>query len=67
MAALAPLVGWTAGCTSVRFNQKKRLAAPAMLFDFDPLAATVRGDILSAREGSIGGFHAGGAGGCGCN
>jgi|GEM_PF-3335285 len=56
-----------AACSTVRFNQKARLATAAMTFDADPLAAQVRGDIVSAREGAIGGFHAGGAGGCGCN
>lgn len=63
LAALAAI----SGCTTVRFNQKQRLAAPAMKFDADPLSAQVDGDILTAREGAIGGFSAGGAGGCGCN
>lgn len=55
------------GCASVRFNQKKRLAYPSMVFDGDELGADIQGHILSPREAAIGGFSAGGAGGCGCN
>ena len=58
----------SSGCTSVRFNQKERLADPAMAFDPDPLAAELSGHVLNPREGSVGGFTGtAGAGGCGCN
>lgn len=56
------------GCTTVRFNQKERLADPAMAFDPDPLACELAGHVLNPREGSVGGFNGtAGAGGCGCN
>lgn len=62
---IAMLVG---GCTTVRFNQKERLADPAMAFDPDPLACELAGHVLNPREGSVGGFNGtAGAGGCGCN
>lgn len=54
-------------CVTVRFNEKKRLGQEAMIFDPDPLAAQMNGKISSSREGAIGGFNSGGAGGCGCN
>ena len=56
-----------AGCSSVRFNQKERLGDRIMIFDYDHVAAELRGHILAPREASLGGFSAGGAGGCGCN
>jgi Domain of unknown function (DUF4266) len=55
------------GCQRVRFNQKQRLAEPAMRFDRDHLGADLEGHILAPREGAIGGFSSVGAGGCGCN
>ena len=56
------------GCTTVRFNQKERLADPCMSFDLDPLATELAGHVLNPREGSVGGFNGtAGAGGCGCN
>ena len=56
------------GCSSVRFNQKERLADPCMSFDLDPLATEMTGHVLNPREGSVGGFNGtAGAGGCGCN
>ncbi|MFT7582027.1 MAG: hypothetical protein ACI9MR_003708 [Myxococcota bacterium] len=64
LAASATLV---AGCSTVRFNQKARLKSHAMMFDADGLTAQIQGDIVMTREGAIGGFSAGGAGGCGCN
>lgn len=54
------------GCSTVRFNEKARLAKSAMRFDPD-LGSVVREEILSSREGAIGGFSGSGAGGCGCN
>lgn len=56
-----------AGCATVRFNQKKKLAYPSMVFDYDAARAEMRGHVLSPREVSLGGFASGGAGGCGCN
>jgi len=56
------------GCSTVRFNQKERLADPCMGFDLDPLATELAGHVLNPREGSVGGFNGtAGAGGCGCN
>ena len=56
------------GCTTVRFNQKERLADPCMTFDVDGLATEMMGHVLNPREGSVGGFNGqAGAGGCGCN
>jgi len=54
-------------CVTVRFNEKKRLGQEAMIFDANPLAAQMSGKIAESREGAIGGFNSGGAGGCGCN
>jgi hypothetical protein len=64
---LVPLLLGTAGCTSVRANQKQRLADPIMTFDHDHVHSEMMGHILTPREGAIGGFSAVGAGGCGCN
>lgn len=55
------------GCQRVRFNQKQRLAEPAMQMDRDHLGADLEGHVLAPREGAIGGFSSVGAGGCGCN
>lgn len=56
------------GCTTVRFNQKERLADPCMAFDADPLSTEMAGHVLNPREGSVGGYNGtAGAGGCGCN
>lgn len=55
------------GCTTVRFNQQKRLAEPVMNFDADSLTSELRAHVLTPREAAIGGFTARGAGGCGCN
>jgi len=65
--AVAVVAAMLAGCASVRFNEKKRLGDPEMLFDADLLGAMLEAHILSAREGGLGGFVAAGAGGCGCN
>lgn len=62
------LVLGATGCSTVRFNQKERLADPAMAFDPDALAVEMAGHVLNPREGSVGGFNGtAGAGGCGCN
>jgi hypothetical protein len=55
------------GCTTVRANQKQRLADPIMTFDHDQAQTEMMGHILTPREGAIGGFSSTGAGGCGCN
>ena len=65
--ALVILALALSGCTTVRFNQQKRLAQPAMNFDSDSLTAELRAHVLTPREAAIGGFTARGAGGCGCN
>jgi hypothetical protein len=66
-AAVLLLLLALGGCSHVRFNEKERLADRQMQFDADPLAAELRGHILTPREGSIGGSSNIGAGGCGCN
>lgn len=53
-------------CTTVRFNERERLAQPDMQFDNPPLKAEIENDVLSAREGATGVFSGGGGGGCGC-
>ncbi len=54
-------------CVPVRFNQKKRLADETMQLDPDSLRAESEAKVLTSREGALGGFNSGGAGGCGCN
>ena len=54
-------------CTTVRFNERKRLGEAAMQFDPNPLASEMIGKVLTSREASVGGFHGSAVGGCGCN
>ncbi len=56
----------TVGFKAVRFNERQRLDDRVMTFDHDELEAEMIGHVLAPREGSVGGFSAIGAGGCGC-
>jgi hypothetical protein len=56
----------TAGCVTVRPEQRAVMADPTMQFDNDPGDAAAREHVLENREGSNGGRSVKG-GGCGCN
>lgn len=56
----------TAGCVTVRPEQREVLADPAMTFGSGGDAEAHEDHVLSNREGSIGGGASSG-GGCGCN
>lgn len=53
-------------CTTVRFNERERLAQPDMQFDADALQTQLDGHVLQSRQGSSGQFSSAGGGGCGC-
>lgn len=53
-------------CSTVRFNERARLAKDDMKFDPKPLQAELESHIFSSREGASGVFSTGGGGGCGC-
>jgi uncharacterized protein DUF4266 len=55
-----------AGCAEVKPWQHELLAQPKMQLDPDPNAALLEQHVYEYREGSTGGYGAGG-GGCGCN
>ena len=65
--AVLVVATFVSGCTTVRFNERKRLGEAAMQFDPNPLASEMMGKVLSSREASVGGFHGSAVGGCGCN
>ena len=54
------------GCTTVRFNERERLARDDMQFDATPLASELENHVFQAREGAAGVFSGAGGGGCGC-
>jgi hypothetical protein len=54
------------GACGVHAHQRERLAKPKMQFNPNPEATTLEQHVYSYREGSTGGYDAGG-GGCGCN
>ncbi len=56
----------SAGCITVRPEQRAILADPKMRFQGDPRAAAELDHVLENREGSFGGGSVEG-GGCGCN
>ena len=56
----------TAGCVTVRPEQRAILADPKMRFQGDPRSAAELDHVLDNREGSFGGGTVQG-GGCGCN
>jgi hypothetical protein len=56
----------SAGCATVRPEQRAVLADPVMQFESEPGEEAARRHVLENREGSIGGGAIKG-GGCGCN
>lgn len=56
----------TAGCVTVRPEDKEFLAEPSMIFGSEGATAAHEDHVLSNREGSAGATGAAG-GGCGCN
>ncbi len=54
------------GCSATKFHQREALNDRAMQFDEDSGLTYIRLKIDAAREGSLGGFGAAEAGGCGC-
>jgi len=65
-AALAALVSFGVGCSTVEPYQKGNLADYTMRSDRDELASVMTSHIQFSREASTGGEGVGG-GGCGCN
>ncbi|MEJ2114944.1 MAG: DUF4266 domain-containing protein [Gammaproteobacteria bacterium] len=57
---------FTASCSSVNPWEHGILAKPEMAWEPDPLMGQLREHVYFAKEGSAGGYGAGG-GGCGCN
>lgn len=53
-------------CAEVKPWQKGYLARSHMTFEPDPLESKFRQHVFQSKEGSFGGYGAGG-GGCGCN
>jgi len=62
LALLAAL----AACAEVPFNEKERLNDRIMAFDEDAAGAEMRQNMITPREGALGGFSGAGAGGCSC-
>lgn len=60
------LLSLSTGCASVKYYQKERLADRTMVFDYDVVPSMTRADIITTREGSIGGFSSANAAGCSC-
>ena len=60
------LLGWAAGCATVKPQDKEYLAEPSMTYTSGGMTATHEEHVLSNREGSMGGGVTRG-GGCGCN
>ena len=56
----------TAGCATVRPEEKEYLAEPAMTWGDESIVLQHEQHILDNREGSTGGGNSSG-GGCGCN
>lgn len=56
----------SAGCATVRPEQRAVLADPVMQFDSEPGEEAARQHVLENREGALGGTSIKG-GGCGCN
>ncbi len=54
------------GCVTIRPFEREVLAREDMAFDGNDALADAEAHIADTREGSSGGFGAGG-GGCGCN
>ncbi len=65
--ALLPVLALgSAGCVTVRPEQRAILSDPKMRFQGDPRTAAELDHVLENREGSFGGGSVEG-GGCGCN
>jgi hypothetical protein len=64
--ALVILACVSAGCVTVRPEQRAVLADPVMQFNGDAREAAQRQHVIENREGSFGGTSVKG-GGCGCN
>ena len=54
------------GCKTTDFTEREALSDRAMQFDSDGGLQYFRGKLEAAREGGLGGFGSGTAGGCGC-
>ncbi len=65
-AALATVIAFGAGCSTVEPYQKGNLSDYTMRSDRDELASVMNSHIQFSREASTGGEGVGG-GGCGCN
>lgn len=63
---LAALIAASAGCATVRPEERAILADPTMQFDGEPREAKATQHVMENREGSFGGGSVQG-GGCGCN
>ncbi len=61
-----PLLVASAGCVTVKPQQRAVLADPIMQFEGDPQANAQLRHAIDNREGSYGGGGVAG-GGCGCN
>ncbi len=60
------LLGLATSCATTKPYQREHLANPVMNPDGDGDQEALRAHMLGTREGTVGGFGAGG-GGCGCN
>lgn len=66
LLALTLVVVASAGCVTVKPQERAVLADPIMQFEGDPQAAAQLRHAIENREGSYGGAGVSG-GGCGCN
>jgi hypothetical protein len=56
----------SAGCGSVDFTERRRLADPIMSLDEGPAETHLMQKTYYSREGSAGGIGSSAGGGCGC-
>ena len=63
---LVALVATTAGCATVRPEDREYLADPSMTYGGDGTSGDHLDHVLANREGGVGAATTGG-GGCGCN
>jgi Domain of unknown function (DUF4266) len=66
LSVLLASVVFSAGCVTVKPQQRSVLADPIMQFEGDPQASAQLRHAIDNREGSYGGAGVAG-GGCGCN
>ena len=66
LTAIFLVIMATSGCIRVKPWERDILANKIMTFDAEQDEATLDHTYYNAREGTAGGFDAGG-GGCGCN